>query len=57
MRSGAKDLLNTGRRYDMEGHVEPLLGYLRIKEKNSEFVFPWGEYLDLFDSMVVIGDV
>ena len=41
----------------MEGHVEPLLGYLRIKEKNSEFVFPWGEYLDLFDSIVVIGDV
>lgn len=53
MRSGAKDLLNTGRRYDMEEHAASLLEYLRIQKKNSDRVLPWNEYMDIFDSLVV----
>ena len=56
-RSGATDLLNTGRYYDMEKHIESLQEYLRTKEKNSDAVLPWSEYMDLFSSMVVRGDV
>ena len=53
MRSGAKDLLNTGRRYDMEEHTASLQEYLRIQEKNSDLVLPWNEYMDIFNSLVV----
>ena len=53
MQSGTKDLLNTGRLYDMEEHVKSLLEYLETKEKNSNFVLPWDEYMDMFDSLVV----
>jgi len=56
-RSGATDLLNTGRYYDMEKHIKSLIEYLRIKEKNSDAVLLWSEYIDLFSSMVVRGDV
>jgi len=55
--SGAKDLLNTGRRYDMEEHAASLLEYLRIQEKNSDRVLPWNEYMDIFDGLVVRYDV
>jgi len=53
MRSGAKNLLNTGRRYDMEEHAASLLEYLRIQEKNSDRVLPWNEYMDIIKSLVV----
>ena len=53
MRSGAKDLLNTGRRYDMEEHAASLLEYLRIQEKNSDRVLPWNEYMDIIEGLVV----
>ena len=53
MQSGAKDLLNTGRRYDMEKHIASLLEYLRIQEKNSDSVLQWNEYMDIFNSLVV----
>ncbi|MCX9015376.1 MAG: ArsR family transcriptional regulator [Candidatus Methanoperedens sp.] len=53
MHSGTKDLLTTGRLYDMEDHVKSLLEYIDTKEKNSTFVLPWDEYMDLFDSLVV----
>ena len=53
MRSGAKDLLNTGRRYDMEEHTALLLEYLRIQKKNSDFVLPWNEYMDIIEGLVV----
>ena len=55
--TGAKDLLNAGRRYDMEEHVALLLEYLRIQEKNSDLVLPWDEYMDIFNSLVVRQDV
>ncbi|MFH0904467.1 MAG: ArsR family transcriptional regulator [Methanobacteriota archaeon] len=53
MRSGAKNLPNAARIYDIPEHMESLLEYVRIKKKNSNFVLPWNEYMDLFDSMVV----
>ncbi|KAF5427032.1 MAG: hypothetical protein C5S41_01915 [Candidatus Methanomarinus sp.] len=53
MRSGAKDLLNTGRRYDMEEHAALLMEYLRIQKKNSDFVLPWNEYMDIIEDLVV----
>ena len=56
-RTGAEDLLNTGRRYDMEEHIASLLEYLRIQEKNSDRVLPWNEYMDIIDSLVVREDV
>lgn len=51
--SGATDLLNAGRHYDLENHIELLLEYQRTKEKTSNTVLPWSEYMDLFNSMVV----
>jgi len=55
--SGVTDLLNIGRRYDMEKHIELLLEYQRAKQKNSNIVLPWNEYLDMFNSVVVRGNV
>ncbi len=55
--SGAIDLLNAGRHYDMEKHIETLLEYQITKEKKSNTVLPWSEYMDLFNSMVVIENV
>ncbi len=55
--SGVTDLLNIGRRYDMEKHIELLLEYQRTKQKNSNIVLPWSEYLDMFNSVVVKRDV
>lgn len=51
--SDTKNLLTTGRLYDMEEHVKSLLEYLGTKEKNSNFVLPWNEYIDLLDSLMV----
>ena len=53
IRSRVKNLLNTARRYDIEEHIKSLLDYLRTKEKNSDFVLPWDEYLSLFESMEI----
>ncbi len=53
MRSGAKNLLNAARFYDIPKHVGLLLEYVRTKKKNSNFVFQWNEFIDMFDSMVV----
>ena len=55
--SGATDLLKVGRRYDLEKHIESLLKYQRTKDKNSNTVLPWSEYMDLFKSMVVVENV
>ncbi|NOR48512.1 MAG: helix-turn-helix domain-containing protein [Methanosarcinaceae archaeon] len=57
MQSGATDLLNVGRYYDMEKHIESLMEYQRTKEKKSNTVLPWSEYVDLFSSMVVVENV
>lgn len=57
MQSGATDLLKVGRYYDLEKHIETLLEYQRTKEKNSNIVLPWSEYMDLFNSMVVMENV
>jgi predicted transcriptional regulator len=53
IRSGVKNLMNIARHYDIEDHIRSLLDYLRTKEKNSDFVLPWDEYLDLVESMKV----
>lgn len=53
MQSDTKKLLKIGRLYDMEEHVKLLLEYLETKEKNSNFVLPWNEYIDLLDSLMV----
>ncbi|MDO9518384.1 MAG: ArsR family transcriptional regulator [Methanosarcinaceae archaeon] len=55
--SGAIDLLKVGRHYDLDKHIESLLEYQRTKEKNSNTVLPWNEYIDLFNSMVVVKNV
>ena len=55
--SSATDLLKVGRYYDLEKHIETLLEYQRTKEKNSNTVLPWSEYMDLFNSMVVMENV
>ena len=57
MQSGATDLLKVGRYYDLEKHIETLLEYQRTKEKKSDTVLPWSEYMDLFNSMVVMENV
>ena len=57
MQSGVTDLLNVGRYYDMEKHIESLMEYQRTKEKKSNTVLPWSEYMDLFSSMVVVENV
>lgn len=53
MRSGAKNLPDTARNYDISEHVKSLLEYIRTKKKNSNFVLPWNEYVDIFDSIKV----
>jgi len=53
MQSGEKNLSNAARLYDIPEHVESLMEYVRTKKKNSNFVFPYNEYMDLFNSMVV----
>ncbi|MBW6471475.1 MAG: ArsR family transcriptional regulator [Methanosarcinaceae archaeon] len=55
--SGATDLLNTSRYYDLETQIESLMEYRRTKKKNSNIVLPWNEYMDLFNSMVVMKNV
>ena len=55
--SSATDLLKVGRYYDLEKHIETLLEYQRTKEKNSNTVLPWSEYMDLLNSMVVMENV
>lgn len=55
--SGATDLLKVSRHYDMEKHIGSLLEYQRTKEKKSDTVLPWSEYMDLFDNMVVMENV
>jgi hypothetical protein len=34
----------------MEKHIELLLEYLRTKEKNSNAVLSWGEYMDMLSA-------
>lgn len=53
MRSGAKNLPYAARLYDIPEHVESLLEYVRTKKKNSNFVLPWNEFMDIFDSIKV----
>lgn len=53
MRSGAKNLPNAARIYDIPEHIESLLEYVMTKKKNSNFVLPWNEYMDIFDSIKV----
>lgn len=53
MHSEAKNLPNSARLYDIPELLESLLEYVKTKKKNSNFVLPWYEYMDLFDSMVV----
>ena len=55
--SGATDLLKVSSYYDLEKHIEILLEYQRTKEKRSDTVLPWSEYMDLFNSMVVMENV
>ena len=50
MQSGAKNL---PRLYDISEHVESLQEYVRTKKKNSNFVLPWNEFMDIFDSIKV----
>lgn len=57
MQSGTTYLLNVGNYYDMEKHIEILMEYQITKEKNSNIVLPWSEYMDLFNSMVVAENV
>lgn len=49
MRSVVKNLQKVARIYDIPEHVELLLEYVRTKKKNSNFVLPWNEYMDIFD--------
>ncbi|MDP2846029.1 MAG: hypothetical protein Q8N79_08180, partial [Candidatus Methanoperedens sp.] len=42
-------LQKVARIYDIPEHVELLLEYVRTKKKNSNFVLPWNEYMDIFD--------
>jgi DNA-binding MarR family transcriptional regulator len=53
MQSGAKNLPDAARVYDIPEHVESLQEYLRTKKKNSNFVLPWNEFMDIFDSIKV----
>lgn len=55
--SGATNLLKASRHYDLEKHIMLLMEYQRTKKKNNDAVLPWGEYMDLFNSMVVIRNV
>ena len=55
--SSATDLLKVGRYYDLEKHIESLLEYQKTKEKKSNNVLPWSEYMDLLNSMVVMENV
>ncbi|WP_094227424.1 winged helix-turn-helix domain-containing protein [Methanolobus psychrotolerans] len=41
------ELLKYGKYYDMEDHIEKLLEYAATMKKNSDFVLPWNEYMDL----------
>ncbi len=49
MRSVVKNLQKVARIYDIPEHVESLQDYVRTKKKNSNFVLPWNEYMDIFD--------
>ncbi len=53
MVSGAKNLPNAAKIYDIPEHIESLLEYVMTKNKNSNFVLPWNEYMDIFDSIKV----
>jgi DNA-binding MarR family transcriptional regulator len=53
MQSGAKNLPNAARLYDIPEHLESLLEYVRTKKKNNNFVLPWNEFMDIFDSIKV----
>lgn len=41
------ELVKFGKYYDMEEHVKTLLEYVKVKQKNSDFVLPWNEYQNL----------
>ncbi len=53
MQSGAKNLPDAARLYDIPEHVESLQEYVRTKKKNSNFELPWNEYTDIFESIKV----
>jgi len=53
MLSGAKNLSYVARIYDIPENIESLLEYVRTKKKNSNFVLPWNEFMDIFDSIKV----
>ncbi|VVB93072.1 Uncharacterised protein [uncultured archaeon] len=53
MQSGAKNLPDAARIYDISEHIESLLEYVRTKKKNNNFVLPWNEYMDIFNSIKV----
>ncbi|ADE35635.1 hypothetical protein Mmah_0099 [Methanohalophilus mahii DSM 5219] len=46
-KTGSTELVKFGKLYDMEDHTKTLQEYLRIKEKNSSFLLPWNEFIDL----------
>jgi predicted transcriptional regulator len=47
-----KNLLKYASYYDIEEHVMILHKYLDKKEKNSHFVLPWKEYMEVLESLV-----
>lgn len=53
MQSGAKNLPNAARIYDIPEHIGSVLEYVMTKKKNSNFVLPWNEFMDIFDSIKV----
>lgn len=53
MRSGVTNLPSAARIYDIPEHIESLLEYVKTKKKNSNFVLPWNEFMDIFDSIKV----
>lgn len=47
LKTGSAGLVKFGKIYDMEGHAKILQEYLQDKEKNSSFLLPWNEFIDL----------